>query len=328
LVTKILVEAPNLQNHSMAPFFSVVIPLYNKEKYIQASIESVLNQTFLDFEIIVVDDGSIDNSQIILKSFENTKIKVFAIKNHGVSYARNYGVEKASAKYIALFDADDLWHQNHLSELKNLINCFPDAGLYCNNYNIFYTKNIKRKTVFNFSYNNSCLLVKDFFAASIIDSVAWTSSTAFSKEKFLNIGGFDTNFINGQDTDLWIRFALQHSVCFNPNITASYNKYIDKSLSKNENNKLRYELVNKFKKEEKDNASLKLFMDINRYSVALRSKIHNQSEIYKKLKKEIDYSNLNYKQKLLLYLPKHLLIAIKQLQQFLIKNNIFFTAYS
>ena len=77
MVTKIYVEAPNLQNHSMTPFFSVVIPVYNKEKYIQATIESVLNQTFLDFEIIVVVDGSTDNSQIILKSFENTKIKIY-----------------------------------------------------------------------------------------------------------------------------------------------------------------------------------------------------------------------------------------------------------
>jgi glycosyltransferase involved in cell wall biosynthesis len=312
----------------MTPFFSVVIPLYNKEKYIQATIESVLNQTFLDFEIIVVNDGSTDNSQIVLKSFENTKIKVYTIKNHGVSYARNYGIEKASAKYIALFDADDFWHENHLSELKKLINCFPDSGLYCNNYEIFYKKDIKRKTVFNFSYNDSCLLVKDFFTASIIDSVAWTSAVAFSKEKFMNIGGFDTNFINGQDTDLWIRFALKFPVCFNPKTTASYNKYIDESLSKNENNKLRYELVNKFKKEEKDNSSLKLFMDINRYSVALRSKIHNQSEIYNKLKGEIDYKNLNWKQKTLLNLPKNVLKFIKNTHEFLIAQNLYISSYS
>ena len=134
--------------------------------------------------------------------------------------------------------------------------------------------------------------------------------------------------INGQDTDLWIRFALKFPVSFNPNRTAYYNKYIDHSLSRNENNLVRYQFLNKFEVEEKTNSSLKIYLDINRFSVAIRSKINGETEIYQKLIKEIDFRNLNIKQKLLLKFPIILVQLFKKIQKFLIKNNFYISAYS
>src|SRR4051812_32162135 len=95
-------------------FFSVIIPLYNKANYIENTIKSVLNQTFTDFEIIVVNDESTDESETIVLGFNDKRIQLFNQKNQGVSVARNHGIEKAKGKLVAFLDADDYWFHNHL----------------------------------------------------------------------------------------------------------------------------------------------------------------------------------------------------------------------
>lgn len=89
---------------------SVIIPVYNAEKYLAETLDSVLNQTFTDFEVIAVNDGSTDNSLNILNEYGNkdSRIKIFSNSNSGVSTARNTGIEKASGEYICFIDADDL----------------------------------------------------------------------------------------------------------------------------------------------------------------------------------------------------------------------------
>ena len=311
----------------MTPYFSVIVPLYNKEAYIQDTVKSILNQTFTDFEVIIINDGSTDKSLDKISYYTDSRIFIINQENTGVSKARNHGIDLAKAKHMALLDADDCWHKNHLFELKKQIELFPDAGLYCNNYQIYYTKNVCRPANFNFDYKKDCLIVDDFFKASTINSVAWTSAVGFSKTKFNAVGGFNSKLKTAQDLDLWIRIALKYKVSFNPAITMSYNLFVDKSLSKNEFNKMRHEFINNFLKEEKLNSSLKKYLDINRYSVALRCKINNEKKLYKKLKRELDFNNLNFKQKVLLYLPKLVLKLIKQFQKFLIKNRIYISSF-
>jgi len=309
-------------------FFSVVIPLYNKEKYIEDTLKSVLNQSFQDFEIIIVDDGSTDDSYKMAASFKSEKIKSLKQENQGVSIARNNGIDYATSNYIALLDADDLWHNNHLIELKKQIGLFPDAGLFCNNYEIFYRENFSKKANFNFDYKNDCLIVEDYFKASMINTVALTSAVAFSKEKFKILGGFKPHLKTTQDTDLWIRFALNYKVSFNPVVTMSYKANIDNSLSKKELNTIRYDFINSYLQEEKGNRSLKMYLDINRYAVALRSKIYGPKWVYEKLKSDIEKSNLNKKQRYLLKLPVFLLKFMKSFHNFLIKKGIYLTSYS
>ena len=100
------------------PYFSVVIPLYNKETHLKKTLALVLQQDFSDFEVIIVNDGSTDNSVKVVESFSDKRIELFHQKNKGAAAARNFGIEKAKAKYIALIDADDEWKENHLSTLK------------------------------------------------------------------------------------------------------------------------------------------------------------------------------------------------------------------
>ncbi|GGK25558.1 glycosyl transferase [Yeosuana aromativorans] len=311
----------------MKPFFSVIVPLYNKEAFVEKTIKSVLNQTFTDFEIIVVDDGSTDNSFQILSQFTDSRIQIIKQTNNGVSSARNSGIKNARADYIALLDADDYWYNNHLAELKKQIELFPVAGLYCNNYEVFYTETVNRPAQINLDYKEECLLVPDFFKASIVNPVAWTSAVCFSKTIFNTIGQFRTHLKTAQDLDLWIRFALKYKVSFNPKITMAYKIHVKNSLSKKEYNDIRYDFINSFAEEEKNNASLKLYLDVNRYALALRCKIKGDNKIYQKLKKQIDYRNLNLKQKILLNCSKPILILIKQFQKYLIKKNIYLTAF-
>lgn len=308
-------------------FFSVIIPLYNKEDYIEETIKSVLNQSFNDFEIIIVDDGSTDDSLKLASQFTDSKITLIKQKNLGASVARNKAIETAKGKYIAPLDADDIWHKNHLLELKSLINSFPNAGLFCNNYEIRLNDNFVIKANFNFSYGSDHLEIPDFFDANIINYIPSSSSTAFLKSSFVKLGAYDTSLRTGQDLDLWIRFALQYKVVFNPTITMVYNNYDDSSLSKSDYNLDRYNYISNFNTEEQQNPSLKKYLDVNRYAVALRCKINNEKKLYRKLKNEIDYKNLNIKQKFLINIPAFGLKLIKRFQCFLINRKIYVTAF-
>tara|TARA_R110002096_G_scaffold34232_2_gene97873 strand:- start:181 stop:1119 length:939 start_codon:yes stop_codon:yes gene_type:complete len=310
----------------MTPFFSVIIPLYNKENYIKDTINSVIKQSFSDFEVIIVNDGSTDKSLIKASQINDSRITIIYQKNSGAPIARNNGISLAKSKYIALLDADDYWHPNHLLELKKLIEIFPTAGLFCNNYQVYYTSDVVRSAKFNFDFKKDCLVVDDFFKASVTNCVAWTSGVAFTKEKFDAVGGFDSTLNAVEDLDLWVKLALKYQVVFNPTITMSYKIFIGDSLSKREYNDIRYEFINNFSEEEKLNPSLKLYLDVNRFAVALRCKMNDEEELYKKLKSDIDFNNLNFKQKLLLSCPKFILKLAKQFHGFLVKNGLYFAA--
>ena len=111
--------------------FSVVIPLYNKAHTIINTLKSALNQTFVDFEIVIVDDGSADNGLEVIKQFTNDeRIRIISQKNQGVSAARNNGIIHAKYEYIALLDGDDEWEMSFLEQMKRAIEKFPDAGFY------------------------------------------------------------------------------------------------------------------------------------------------------------------------------------------------------
>ena len=116
---------------------SVVIPLYNKEQYIERAVYSVLSQTFQQFEIVIVNDGSTDGSASVIERMDNPLIRLIHQKNGGVSAARNRGIEEARFEYIAFLDADDEWKENHLEIIAGLISKFPECGVFGTSY--YYT---------------------------------------------------------------------------------------------------------------------------------------------------------------------------------------------
>ncbi len=123
-------------SNARKPLFSVIVPVYNKKDYLKRSLGSVLGQSFRDFELIVVDDGSKDRSPAAVKAFKDRRIQLIVQKNAGVSAARNRGVAAARGQYITFLDSDDDWDKGYLEALKGLIEEFPGAGLYGTNYRV------------------------------------------------------------------------------------------------------------------------------------------------------------------------------------------------
>ena len=114
--------------------FSIVIPLYNKELSIKNTIQSVLNQTCQDFEIVVINDGSTDNGVKIVESIKDNRIRLIQQENQGVSAARNRGINEANYDWIALLDGDDLWEVNHLGEINKMMTLFPNEKVYVTSF--------------------------------------------------------------------------------------------------------------------------------------------------------------------------------------------------
>ncbi|MFD2938723.1 glycosyltransferase family 2 protein [Flavobacterium notoginsengisoli] len=289
-------------------FFSVIIPLYNKEHFIENTIQSILDQTFQDFEIIVVNDGSTDKSEEKLLKFKDSRIHYFSKKNEGASTARNYGIEKAKSDFITFLDADDYWYPTFLETMFNLISKVPDQNVFSAAIEFDTSKKII-PVQYSISKSNNDFEIVNYFKASLKETVLCTSCAVFHKTVFEKAGNFDTRIKSGQDTDLWIRIGLLYPVVFSWKILARY-VYDPKSLSKN--NKLIHEKMDfsKYEEIEKSNADLKKFLDLNRFSLAVKSKIAGEKELFTKYYQPIDLKNLGLKKRLLLRLPAFILILL------------------
>lgn len=305
-----------------------MIPLYNKESQINNTLESVLNQTFTDFDVILINDGSTDKSVEVVEGFEDNRIKLFHQENKGAAEARNQGVLKSDSSYIALLDADDMWLPNHLEEMHKSILLFPEASFYCNAYQLILRPNFIQKATYNLENTDSIQIVKDYFQASLIHPIAHSSTVAFKKEDFWDIGGFRKHIISGQDIDLWIRFGLYKTIVFNPTYTSIYDRTVANSLTKKHLRRVKYEFLNSYNQEvESAPKGFKKFLDLNRYAIAIQCKYYNDKEVFSLLKEEISPQSLNWKQRLLLNTPSFLVIQLKKLHSFLISKGLYFTAF-
>lgn len=116
--------------------FSVVVPLYNKENCIRMTLESVKKQSFKDYEVIVVDDGSTDRSLEEARKIKSENITIIHQQNQGVSVARNTGILHAQGQYIAFLDADDEWEPDYLKTIDHLIEKYPESDMYVTAYRV------------------------------------------------------------------------------------------------------------------------------------------------------------------------------------------------
>lgn len=302
------------------PFFSVIIPLYNKEQFITNTLKSVLNQTFTDFEVIIVNDGSTDKSLEKIAEFTDYRIQIYHQDNQGVSTARNKGIELAKAEYIAFLDADDIWKDNHLQSFFDVINKYPEAGLYCNRYEIKISRKKVLKTQFDFENEFEGYLT-DFFKSSLINRVALTSAVCIPKHVYDKIGGFDEKITLGEDLEYWIRIAVKYQVVIGKKVTVLYNYTKEnKNISKLSIIKHSPPTFDFFLNYEKDQPNLKHFLDLHRLEYALHYHINGNDELKNFYLKDIDLSHINKKNLLLLKSPtfflKLLLIIKRSMKHF------------
>ncbi len=313
------------------PTFSVIIPLYNKEKDIRNTLQSVLKQTFTDYEIIVVDDGSTDAGAQVVKGLKDDRIKLFTKKNEGVSKARNLGVEKASASYIAFLDADDYWYPNHLENLRRLIQTYPEAKWFLTAYEKKRTKNFITKMVSEITTqpNGWMGIVDDYFKHSLVDCLAWTSAVCMRKDFFLKLKGFDYTITNGagEDTDLWLRAALISPPAFINWVSARHNLDGSNRISHTPTLNRVFMNLDKYEGQAEHNPNLKKYLDLNRYSYALQHKLAGDIQSYKKYKTGIDIKNISFTQRILLQLPVWLLKLLLKAQVTLEKKGYRLTSF-
>ena len=301
------------------PKFTVIIPLYNKESHILDTLSSVFNQLFTDYEVIVVNDGSTDNSWNKIDHIKNSKLRVFNNDKQGVSQARNFAMQQAKGDYFAFLDADDLWENNHLQDLHELTIKYPNCGLYCTNYIYDYGNNFIIKPIFPTLPKNNAWkgIVSDFFLASLKFRVATTISVAIPKKTINTVGLFDTRFTSGQDTDYWTRIALVHPVAFTKQTSAVINIAADNRISNTHPSNRRFMTFEKFSEDEKNNASLKKFNDMYRAELAIKHKIVGDIKTAKFYTSNIDYNNVNWRQIILLKFPSFILKPLWVFKQWL-----------
>lgn len=286
----------------MKPFFSIIIPLYNKEKHIKNTLQSVLDQSFSNFEVIVVNDGSTDNSLNIVNSIKDTRIKVYSIKNSGVSAARNYGIKKAQAEYIAFLDADDLWENNFLEQINRLIHNYPKEHIFATALKIKTKKSSYFASYKNLDLSPNQVQVLDYFKYSIDHSILHCASSVLSKTAIQKVGEFNETLNTGEDTEYWIRIGLKFQVVF-LNTALATHLVVDDGLTKS--NRKKFTSINFSKYDNNSNQSdyFKNFINKNKFSSAIKYKLVGDTFNFQKLKNEIDFKRLNFKQKLLLNSP-------------------------
>lgn len=293
--------------------FSVIIPLYNKSPYVAKAICSVLSQTFADYELIIVDDGSSDNSaDIALQAIEGQgNCRLIKQDNAGVSMARNNGVAASQGECLCFLDADDWWEPGFLAEMSKLIEEYPDAGIYGTNYTIINETKHKTRVApigvepgFEKGYINYCQVY-----AKTLTMPLTSITVAIPRLVFDEMGGFPKGIKLGEDFLLWIHIALKYKVAFLNKPLAYYNQDVDslhsgthkKSYDPNTFMTFHFD---QFKDDEARNLDLKMLLDRIRVYTLMNFRKHNlyPERVHNEISK-VDFSNVDSKYKFYYHAP-------------------------
>lgn len=217
------------------PFFSIVIPTYNRALFIGDAIESVIKQTFLDWELIIIDDGSADNTKSVVSSFllKDSRIKYIYQENQERSIARNNGINQANGEFICFLDSDDQFLPNHLFDFKKTIsNTQNKLSIFYSNI-VLVENGVTKKTPI--ITRNPDQNLQTFLFHSSIGTVRLCIH-----KSILEINQFDPNIRISEDTDLLIRIACSHPYLIN---TGEYGILINI----HDENSINYKFFNAYK---------------------------------------------------------------------------------
>jgi glycosyltransferase involved in cell wall biosynthesis len=193
--------------------FSVVIPLYNKADVIEKTIQAVLDQTFDQFEVIVINDGSTDDSLKIVTGFSDSRIKIIDQKNRGVSAARNAGIKLAKYDFVAFLDGDDLWLPNYLFEQSRLIADFSQASMWGMGWGAVDDAGHHEVDHGGIEYDFRNV-ISNYFERSSHANLFFTSAVVIRRNAFNQVGLFDERIAIGEDLDMWYRIIISNIVVF------------------------------------------------------------------------------------------------------------------
>ncbi|MBD2344456.1 glycosyltransferase [Anabaena subtropica] len=215
------------ESHFDLPMISVIIPAYNCEKTIKETIDSVLRQSFTNFELIVINDGSQDGTLDIVSQIQDSRIKIFSFENAGGNVSRNRGLNLAVGKFISFLDADDIWMPNKLESQLEALHENPDFHVAYS-----WTDYIDEDGKFLISGRRVTLNGDVYQKLFINNFLENGSNPLIRKEALIALGGFDESLKAAQDWDMWLRLADKYSFVAVPFVQILY-RVSSNSLSSN-----------------------------------------------------------------------------------------------
>lgn len=311
---------------NIIPDISVVMAVYNEEKYIKGAIDSILSQSLVNFELIIVDDGSSDSTISIIKKFKDSRIKLFCINHGGLPSALNFGINEASAEYIARMDGDDVAKKSrlegHFQYLNNNKNVVAVGGA---------VQVIDKDG--NFLYNQKMPLTDAELRLKLPNIQMFHSAITFRKSSFFKCGGYDKNLQTAQDKLLFNKMATLGELAnikdrvinyrIHPNAISRRSKKDNEILSKSINNIIKgykdvnedYAIVNKIYRKYKKLRNKKNSLYFQTIGKIYIEKNFNRLLAFKNLLKSILFNPLSlasWYNLLLLFLPVHIINKIKK----------------
>jgi glycosyltransferase involved in cell wall biosynthesis len=207
-------------------FISAVVPLFNKARYIKRALDSVLAQTFQDFEVVVVNDGSTDGSEKVVEWYTDPRVRMVHrehVNSWGGHAARNRGIAEAHGDLVAFLDADDEWLPGHLLAIDQLARKYPECGAYCTNSRTVGTDGRVRAASFTFlPATSSDGVLRDYFRQALVGFPVHSSKVAVPTKVFEECGLFPEGEQEGGDLDMWCRIALKYTIAYSAEVGAIY----------------------------------------------------------------------------------------------------------
>lgn len=311
------------------PFFTVIIPLYNKENYVESALKSILNQTFTDYEIIIVNDCSTDKSVSKIEPYLSEKVTlIHHEKNKGLSASRNTGIKNAKANYVTYLDADDLWKPTFLETINRLISNFPEAKIFATNYEEIYGSKILKPHNNSDSLANDFEGIIDFFKLNLKQGIYNHGSVCFESSVFEKVGYYDEKLTFSEDIDFNIRANSQFKLAYSTVVGMQYTMQSENQITTSKISEKTLPDYSKYDDLALLNPELKKYLDFERYVLAKHLKFEGNCKRSKEIINQIDLANLTKKQQILLLFPTLIVKIISGFKKFLVQKGFKLTSYS
>ena len=206
--------------------FSVIVPTYNRESFIVKTIQSVLSQSYSNFELIIVDDGSTDNTEKFVRNVKDKRIKFFKKENKERGAARNYGTNKAKGDYITFLDSDDLLYSKYLEEANLFIASNNAINIF---HQLFEVRNNSDRIIQSADYSNSNVFKSLITKGNFMACQGLFLKAAFAKS---NLFIEDRNLAGSEDYELWLRISTTTNIVVNPVVTSALIHHPERSVVK------------------------------------------------------------------------------------------------
>lgn len=313
------------------PYFTVIIPLYNKQNYVENTLKSILSQTFADYEVLIIDDCSTDKSVAIIQPFLSDTIRLIShAKNNGLSASRNTGIRHANAQFITFLDADDTWEPTILASFHAMIAQFPEEAIFGTNYQEVYPNGAIRlpKNTTSDLKPGEIYLITDFFKRNTQQGFFIHSGICFDKKVYETVGLYDESIDFAEDLDFNIRAFSKYNLVYENSRLVNYTMYSENQLTNSSILGKKLPDYDTYESLATNKPEVKAYLDFERYVLAKHLKIDGDTVKYKKIAQKIKSGNLNLKQQLLLHSPVFVLQSIRKIKNYLLRKGIRLSSYN